>query len=127
MKRQGDHMKIISKEEMEYMFEALHPNLNESNIISTEDEELSKVLKYYLFLKQFEPAIIANSTFTYEEILYSQYYWFFTFKEQYSTKVGYDGGMDQQAFLLIKRLCDELEGEVDWGLIEEIENRFKIE
>jgi hypothetical protein len=127
MKRQGDHMKIISKEEMEYMFEALHPNLNESNIISTEDEELSKVLKYYLFLKQFERAIIANSTFTYEEILYSQYYWFFTFKKQYSTKVRYDGGMDQQAFLLIERLCDELEGEVDWGLIEEIENRFKIE
>lgn len=114
-------MNIITKEEIENLFETLKPNLDESNIIVLEDEELSKLLKYYLFLQQFVQDIITHSSFTHEEILYSQYYWFVHFKKLYFSKVGYDGGMDQQAYLLMEKLSTELEGNVDWHLIEEIE------
>jgi hypothetical protein len=72
-------------------------------------------------LKQCVQDILTNSSFTHEEILYSQYYWFVHFKKLYSSKVGCDGGMDQQAYLLIENFSTELEGNVDWHLIEEIE------
>lgn len=107
-------------EDIENMFETLRPNLNESNIIKIEDDSLSQLLKYYLFLQQYAEEIIAHFPFTYEEILYSQYYWFVYFKNQYLALVGYDGGMDQQAFLLLENLFNELNGEVDWEVIEAI-------
>ncbi len=97
-------MNIITREEVEKMFGTLNSELDLSNIISVEDEELSKVLNNYLILKQYEQEIVANSSFTYEEILYSQYYWFVYFKNYYFSKFGYDGGMDQQAFLLIENI-----------------------
>ncbi len=120
-------MNIITREEIEKMFETLNSELDLSNIITVEDEELSKVLNYYLFLKQFEQEIAANFSFTYEVILYSQYYWFVYFKNYYFPKFGYDGGMDQQAFILIEILTNELEGEVDWELIEDIEKQLKTD
>jgi hypothetical protein len=72
-------------------------------------------------LQQYAQAILTDFPFSYKEILYSQYYWFVHYKNQYFSKVGYDGGLDQQAFLLIEHLVNELEGEVDWELIEDIE------
>ncbi|MEH7246903.1 hypothetical protein V7114_09000 [Neobacillus niacini] len=76
-------MKIISVDEIEILFKKLRPVLDKSNIIIIEDEGLSKILKYYLFLEQCTDEIIVNSSYTFEDILYSQYYWFVTFKNQY--------------------------------------------
>ncbi|HWO97419.1 MAG TPA: hypothetical protein VNM45_14020 [Bacillus sp. (in: firmicutes)] len=120
-------MNIINEQEIEKMFEALHPRLDESNLLITGDESLSKIFKHYLFLQQCAQEIIANFSFTYEEILYSQYYWFVYFKNHYFSKVGYDAGIDQQAFILMENLSNELDGEIDWELIEDIENQLKID
>jgi hypothetical protein len=120
-------MNIITREEIENLFKTLQPKLDLSNIITVDDEELSKILHYFLFLKQFIQDIVANSQITHEKVLYSQYYWFIYFKIHYFTKFGYDCGIDQQGFLLIKNFTYELEGEVDWELIGKIENQLKID
>ena len=117
-------MHIINKEEIDRMIETIHPKLDESNLFHIDDEDLSSVLRYYLFLQQFPQDIITHFPVTHEEILYSQYYWFVHFKNQYFLKVGYDGGIDQQAHRLLENLCNGLDGEVDWEFIEEIEKSF---
>lgn len=116
-------MNIITRKEIESLFETLNPKLNLSNIITVDDVELSKALNYFLFLKQCPQDILTNSSFTYEIVLYSQYYWFIYFKNHYFLKYGYDAGMDQQAFLLIENLTNELGEEVDWELLEKVQNQ----
>jgi hypothetical protein len=113
-------MIMIKDNEIETLYKTLNPLLDKTNIIMLEEERLAKLLDNFLFLQQYAKAIISNSSFTYEEVLYSQYYWFIQFKDQYSAKEGYDGGMEQQAFKLLENLCNELDGNVDWELIESI-------
>lgn len=116
-------MKIIDSQRIEELYKNLNPQLDMSNIIRIEDEALARLLNHFLFLQQYAENIIANLSYTYEEILYSQYYWFVQFKNQYFAKEGYDAGMDQQAFLLIENLCNELDGNVDWELLEAIDTQ----
>lgn len=116
-------MNIILEQNIESMFETLQPKLDESNIIRLEDEGLTKLLKCFLFLQQFAEKLVADFSYTYDQVLYSQYYWFVQFKNQYFSIVGYDGGMDQQAFQLIENLCNELDGNVDWELLEAIDTQ----
>jgi hypothetical protein len=75
-----------------------------------------------LFLKQYEQDIVDHSSFTYEVVLYSQYYWFVYFKNHYFLIYGYDGGLEDQANLLIENLTNELAGEVNWELLKKIDN-----
>lgn len=117
-------MHLINREDIEKMMEILHPVLDEITRIHIDDEGLSKLLKQYWFLQQFAQDIVEKFTFSCNVVLYSQYYWFVNFKNQYFSKVGYDGGMDQQGFLLIEKISNELDGDVDWALIEEIEKQF---
>jgi hypothetical protein len=117
-------MQLINREDIENMMEVLHSNLEESTLIHIDDEGLSKRLKYHCFLQQCAQEITAKFPFSYEVVLYSQYYWFVNFKNQYFSQFGYDGGMDQQAFLLIEKISNELKGNVDWTLIEDIEKGF---
>lgn len=117
-------MHIITIEEIENMLERLHPKLDVSTLIQMEDEDLSKVLKHFWFLQQCEQDIQTHFSFTYEEILYSQYYWFVHFKRQYFIKIGYDGGMEDQSGLLIEKICNELGDAVDWELLEDIDSHL---
>ncbi|WP_409274861.1 hypothetical protein V1499_06825 [Neobacillus sp. SCS-31] len=73
-------MKIITKYQLERLYQTFHPKLDLSNIITIDDEELEKVLHYFLILKEFSREIAAGYSFTTEQILYSQYYWFIYFK-----------------------------------------------
>lgn len=115
-------MKIIDIQRIEELYKTLNPQLDMTNIIMIEDESLARLLNHFLFLQQYAEKIIANSSYTYEDVLYSQYYWFVGFKNHCSI-VGYDGEMEQQAFFLIENLCNELDGNVDWALLEEIDTQ----
>ncbi|OCA85789.1 hypothetical protein A8F94_13025 [Bacillus sp. FJAT-27225] len=119
-------MNIIPKEELEKLYTALNPKLDLTAIISVDDEEISRLLNYTLFLEQCVEEIVNSSSFTHETILYSQYYWFVYFKNNYFLKYGYDAGMDDQVILLIENLTYELGDQVDWELIEKIHNELKI-
>lgn len=113
-------MNIIKEQGIEKLYKTLKAKLDKTNIIVLEDEGLTKLLDNFLFLEQYAEEIIATSSSIYEEVLYSQYYWFIQFKNQYFAKEGYDGGMDQKAFHLIENICNELDGNVDWELLERI-------
>ncbi|MBY0148932.1 hypothetical protein [Neobacillus niacini] len=117
-------MNIITIEEIENMLERLHPKLDVSTLIQIEDKDLSKILKHYWFLQQCERDIQAHFSFTYKEILYSQYYWFVQFKHHYFLKIGYDGGLDEQLGLLIEKICNEVGEAVDWQFLEDIDNHL---
>ncbi|WP_059173177.1 hypothetical protein [Bacillus sp. FJAT-27445] len=119
-------MNIITKDQLELLFQTFHSRLDLSNIITFDDEDLTKVLHYFLILKEFSKEIAAGSPFTIEQVLYSQYYWFVYFKNQYFSKYGYDAGMDQQAFQLIEQLTYELD-EVNWDFLEQITNDLKTD
>ena len=60
----GQGMSIITREEIEDLFETLHPKLDLSTIITVNDEELTKVLHCFLFLKQYEQDIVDHSLFS---------------------------------------------------------------
>ena len=79
-------MKLITKEDIEKMMGSLNPILDESTLVHIDDEGLSKLLKEYWFLRQCAQEIIANFPVSYEVVLYSQYYWFVTFKNQYFSR-----------------------------------------
>ncbi|RDU38115.1 hypothetical protein DRW41_00655 [Neobacillus piezotolerans] len=115
-------MKIITRDQLEQLFQIFQPKLDLTNIITIVDEDLEKVLHYFLILKEFGQEITAGSPFTTEQILYSQYYWYVYFKNQYFSKYGYDAGMDQQAFKLIEHIAYELNDEVNWDFLEQITN-----
>ncbi|GHH99913.1 hypothetical protein [Neobacillus kokaensis] len=113
-------MHIINQQEIEKLIEIMRSKLDESNSIIIEDEGLSAILKYCLFLQQYALDIVTNSSFTYEDILYSEYYWFANFKNMYFSKAGYDAGIEQQEFLLMEKLSYELDGEIEWDFIEKL-------
>ncbi|WP_316572906.1 hypothetical protein [Neobacillus sp. YIM B06451] len=115
-------MMIITKDQLELLYQTFHHKLDLTNIITIDDEELEKVLHYFLILNEFSHEITAGSSFTTEQILYSQYYWFVYFKNRYFSMYGYDGGMDQQAFHLIEHIAYELNDEVNWDFLEQITN-----
>ncbi|WP_053365750.1 immunity 22 family protein [Bacillus sp. FJAT-27245] len=120
-------MKVITNEQLELFYHTFLPKLDLSNIITIDDEDLTKVLHYFLILKEFGQEIAAGSSFTNEQILYSQYYWFVYFKNQYISKYGYDAGMDQQAFQLIEHIAYELHDDVNWDILEQITNDLKTD
>jgi hypothetical protein len=120
-------MKIIPKEEIANLFETIQPTLDASTIITIENEELSRLLHYFLFLKQFLSDIVDHSGYTHVDVLYSQYYWFVHFKHHHFLTFGYDAGMDQQADLLLEDLTYELGEDIDWDLLENINNQLKTD
>ena len=120
-------MHMINEQEIEKMIATINPQLDESNSIQTGDTSLEKILKHYLFLQQCIEEITSQFSVTKEEVLYSQYYWLVHFKNQYFAKVGYDAGIEQQVFFLMEHLTSELDGDVDWSLLEEIENQLKTD
>ncbi|MFJ5759231.1 hypothetical protein ACIQAA_08800 [Neobacillus sp. NPDC093182] len=117
-------MDLINGEDIEKMMEILNPVLDETTLIHIDDEGLSKLLRQYWFLQQCAQDIVEKFPFSYEVVLYSQYYWFVNFKNQYFLQFGYDGDMDQQKFLLIEKISNELDEDVDWDLIEDIEEQI---
>jgi hypothetical protein len=54
-------------------------------------------------------------------MLYSQYYWFVHFKNQYFSKVGLDGGLDQEAIHFVENFVNELKGRYFIGDIIEVQ------
>lgn len=112
---------IIDDGKIERIVKEQKFEIDDSHIIEIHEQELKRSLYNYLFLKQYIDVLHNQYFFTFEELLYSQYYWFLHFKKKYGARFGSDAGMEQQAFQLLESLTGEME-EIDWGLIEEIES-----
>ncbi len=57
------------------------------------------------------------------DVFYNEYYWFLLFTKLHQAKHGYDAGLEQQAFKLLEKAPPD----VDWKMVEEINNRIEKE
>lgn len=83
------------------------------------DETLGRFLSYYDFLTN--NIIDLMERVDKDTILYSKYYWYTKYKKRYFEVFGYDAGIEQQEFMLLEELENELESGIDWGIIKNIE------
>lgn len=109
-------MKVI-KENIEALF--LKTNYEEKQV--SKNIELNKLFNYWNFFDEKEVEIRKITKETLEVILYSKYYWCSRFKEQYIKICGEDVGLEQQQYKILEELEQRLDGNINWQLIQRIE------
>ena len=86
-----------------------------------EDKELNEYLNYWIFFEKNEEVIQSLTNELIDVILYSKYYWSSRYKERYIELYGSDVSVEQQQYKIIEELDQRISGEVDWNLIQLIE------
>ena len=95
----------------------------DSSVQNISDERLRELFSFYRFLESEKARFLEHHMlFSVDELLYSQYYWFVLFRGLYNEIHGYDAGIEQQGFQMIENIVNSLESEIDWEIIEGIEN-----
>ena len=113
-------MKILNENNVQSLIEKMGFVCETSNNI--EDVELNKLMTYIEFLKNEKNEIIKiEKDINPEDVVYSHYYWFWMFKEVYYEKCGRDEGIEQQTFKLLENMSMELQSDMNWEIIEQIE------
>jgi len=112
-------MKILSETNIQLLMEKMSFVCKKSN---NEDADLSKFVAYINFLVDRKDEIIKIINVELEDVAYSHYYWFWALKEVYFKKHGKDEGLEQQALKILETMNFELQGNIDWEIIEQIEN-----
>lgn len=114
-------MEILVADKLDSIIQSL--NFKDSEAEKIEDSLLSKLLKYVHVLGQLESrAIKENRVLEIGDLFYSRYYWFNQFKRRYFILYGHDEGLEQQSFKMLSDYSEQFPGEMDWSLIERIEN-----
>ena len=113
-------MKIIAENELE---KAIREEKFIVEINEDIDEISKKILTYYSFLKRHtESTSMGRSK---EDIninrIYSKYYWYNKYKKRYFEIYGYDTGIEQEELRLLEEMENELDEDIDWTLIQRIE------
>lgn len=90
--------------------------------------KVSNGVSEYKFLYDFisvnKDFIIKNcSTFSYEDLWYSEYYYLFCEKCLCCGKTGYDAGLEQMLFKLLESISDKIE--INWNIINDLEIKAK--
>ena len=110
-------MKIIDEFELEKMISARNDCRFNRGEIS--DETLRKFLNYYDFINNNNLELMSQDGKS--SVMYSKYYWFTKYRKRNDEIHGYNAGIEQEGFKLLEEIESEL-GEVDWTLIQKIEN-----
>lgn len=114
-------MKILEKHTIKSFIDKMNFIDQKSNNI--QDVELRILLSLVNFLDLKKQEITGeDETLNLDDILYSHYYWFCQFKNEYYKKYGKDEGLEQQAFKIIENMNIDLPDGVNWSIIEQIEN-----
>ena len=97
---------------------AAHPEICEQGLL--DNPLFGPSLRYYVLFTHW-PDLMADSErkMTASELLMNRYYWYRRFAELYHRTVGPDAGIDQQEF----QILESADCEVDWALIDDIDNR----
>ena len=86
-----------------------------------EDDLMQTYLKFVHVLNSEAAKIIEiSSDFNMDVLFYSEYYWFTKYKNRHFELYGHDEGLEQRAFKMLENMS--LENEVDWSIIEQIDN-----
>ena len=89
-----------------------------SDIEDIQDPKEKEAFRNYIFLTENDQI---------DDILlryYSRYFWFLSYVERKKYLYGEDAGLEQQLFKIIEE-ADSLNKDVDWEIIQEIENIIK--
>ena len=86
-----------------------------------DDELLNLYSRHCRFLSEYQTQIINDTGIALKEILYSLYYWGCRFIERSNEISFYDAGFEQYHFQIIEQIETSC-GEVDFDLLEKIEN-----
>ena len=86
-----------------------------------DDEILNQYYRHCKFLSDYQIQIISENSITMKEILYSLYYWGHHLMERSDAISLSDAGFEQWHFQLIGQI-EAACGEVDFALLENIEN-----
>jgi hypothetical protein len=89
------------------------------------DEYLQPLMNCYLLLTHYPERIINHfPAMSQNDLLYNRYYWFVKYKNEYQARCGYDAGLEQQAFKLLEEIDRVLKGEIDWAIIQKIDDEL---
>jgi len=78
------------------------------------DEACGPALRVYLALSDGQ----IGEDLAPDDLLYNRYYWLNRYAVAYEAKFGYDAGNEQQ----ITMLLEEIDFDVDWNVLEELQN-----
>lgn len=85
------------------------------------DKELNYSFNCFCFLENLSPMFHKMLNGDLETIFYSKYYWFTKYKNRYIKLYGKDAGIEQQQLKIIEEIEQEF-GDIQWDLVERIEN-----
>lgn len=88
------------------------------------DFELNEFFNYWSFFEQKEMIIKELTNVTLDIILYSKYYWCTKYKNKYIQLYGQDMGIEQQQYKIIEEFEQRLNINIDWNIIEKIEEGY---
>jgi hypothetical protein len=115
-------MEILSADKLDSIIRELR--FEDRKADKYEDPELRKFISYVDVLYQIETGDFKNrNPINEEDFFYSRYYWFNKFVKKYIQIYGPNAGLEQQLFKMLEHYY-EYSGvrEVDWNIIEQIEN-----
>jgi|GEM_PF-1684647 len=87
-----------------------------------ENEELNQAFNNYKLLDEKEDEILKTiANINQESILYDKYYWYTKFMKYHKYNYGEDAGIEQKQFRLIEQMSQQLQGGVDFTILQNIE------
>lgn len=87
-------------------------------------DNISEYQFLYNFISVNKDFILENcSTFSYEDLCYSEYYWLLCEKYLRYKKADFDVGLEQMLFKLLETISNEID--IDWNIIKALEIKAK--
>ena len=98
-------------------------NFNDKTVENLEDQHLKTFIKYVYILNTEKSRITEmDNTLNLEDLFYSEYYWFTKYKNRFFDLYGRDEGLEQQTYKILEKMSIGLENNIDWSIIERIDN-----
>jgi len=117
-------MLLIEEQSLKKILESKKDELRNNDEIINVEEDLKLHLYYYMIFRDYSDCVInIIEGITKNDLLYNKYYRFVNFKMKYFKINGCDVGIEQQEIRLLDELVQNLEGDIDWKFIEELQNK----
>ena len=98
-------------------------SIEEAVSVDLDNEVYGVAFGRYLLLSHWPELVEGTETIAEKTLLYNRYYWFMRFVRAYCAQHGPDAGLEQQAFQMLEQSMTD----IDWQVVEAIENRIKSE
>lgn len=118
---EGDAMEILSSNRMDGIIKEL--GFEDEEASQYQDSELRNYVTCVDVLSKILDGVLSTKEdITQEELFYSQYYWFNKFVNRYIELFGPNAGLEQQLFKMLEHYNEYISENIDWDVIEKIDN-----